>query len=88
MSLIAMTLEMGSLGDEVAQGVARELGRAVVHHEIIGHLADKMRVRKSHVIRFLDNKATVLDGSPLTGSACRSTRQTRSIALRSGTTAW
>lgn len=61
MSLIAMTLEMGSLGDEVAQGVARELGLTVVHHEIIGHLADKMRVRKSHVIRFLDNKATVFE---------------------------
>ena len=61
MPLVAMTLEMGSLGNEVAQGVAKELGQEVVHHEIIDHLADKMRVRKSHVIRFLDNKATVLD---------------------------
>jgi cytidylate kinase len=61
MPLIAMTQEMGSLGKEVAGGVARTLGLEVVHHELISHLADKMRVRKSHVIRFLDDKATVME---------------------------
>ncbi len=61
MPLVAMTLEMGSLGNEVAQGVAKALELPVINHEIIGHLADKMRVRKSHVIRFLDNKATILE---------------------------
>jgi cytidylate kinase len=61
MPLVAMTLEMGSLGNDIAQGVAKELGQEVIHHEIIDHLADKMRVRKSHVVRFLDNKASILE---------------------------
>jgi cytidylate kinase len=61
MPLIAMTLEMGSLSSDVAQGVAKALGQEVIHHEIIDHLADKMRVRKSHVIRFLNKKATIFD---------------------------
>ena len=59
MPLIAMTREMGSLGKDVAAAVAAQLGKPVVHHEIIDHLADKMRLRKSHVIRFLDGKANV-----------------------------
>ena len=58
MPLIAMTREMGSLGKDVATAVSARLGKPVVHHEIIDHLADKMRLRKSHVIRFLDGKAS------------------------------
>jgi cytidylate kinase len=59
MPLIAMTREMGSLGKDVATLVAERMGRPVVYHEIIEHLASKMRVRKSHVIRFLDGKANI-----------------------------
>lgn len=59
MPLIAMTREMGSLGKDVAAAVSARLGKPVVHHEIIDQLADKMRLRKSHVIRFLDGKANV-----------------------------
>jgi cytidylate kinase len=59
MPIIAMTREMGSLGKDVAAAVSAQLGKPVVHHEIIDHLADKMRLRKSHVIRFLDGKASV-----------------------------
>ncbi len=61
MPLIAMTREMGSLGKDVAQGVAEALGLEVVHHEIIDQLADKMRLRKSHVVRLLDGKASILE---------------------------
>ena len=61
MPLIAMTREMGSLGKDVAQGVAEALGLEVVHHEIIDQLADKMRLRKSHVVRLLDGKASMLE---------------------------
>ncbi|OGA14446.1 MAG: hypothetical protein A3H32_17835 [Betaproteobacteria bacterium RIFCSPLOWO2_02_FULL_63_19] len=61
MPLIAMTREMGSLGKDVAQGVAETLGLEVVHHEIIDHVADKMRLRKSHVIRLLDGRASMLE---------------------------
>ena len=59
MPLIAITREMGSLGKDVARGLGEALGIPVVYHEVIDHLADRMRVRKSHVIRFLDGKANI-----------------------------
>ena len=59
MPLIAMTREMGSLGKDVAAALADKSGRKVVYHEIIDPLADKMRLRKSHVERFLDGRAGV-----------------------------
>jgi cytidylate kinase len=61
MSIVAMTREMGSLGKDVAAGLARELGVPLVHHEIIDSLADKMRLRKSHVVRLLDGQAGILE---------------------------
>ncbi len=57
MPLIAMTREMGSLGRDVAAGIAARMSRNVVYQEIIEPIADKMRLRKSHVERFLDGKA-------------------------------
>ncbi len=57
MPLIAMTREMGSLGRDVAARLAERSNRKVVYHEIIDQLADKMRLRKSHVIRFLEGKS-------------------------------
>ncbi len=57
MPLIAMTREMGSLGKDVAAGVAARTNRKVVYHEIIEPIANKMRLRKSHVERFLDGKS-------------------------------
>ena len=59
MPLVAMTREMGSLGKDVAAAISARLGKPVVHHEIIDNLANKMRLRKSHVIRFLDGKANM-----------------------------
>ena len=59
MPLIAMTREMGSLGKDVASIVAERMGKPVVYHELIDHLANKMRLRKSHVIRFLEGKANI-----------------------------
>ncbi len=59
MALVAMTREMGSLGKDVAAAVADRLGKQVIHHEIIDNLASKMRLRKSHVIRFLEGKAGI-----------------------------
>lgn len=59
MPLIAMTREMGSLGKDVAAEVSRRLGKQLVHHEIIDHLANKMRLRKSHVVRFLEGKSGI-----------------------------
>jgi cytidylate kinase len=61
MAIVAMTREMGSLGKDVAAGLSGELGLPLVHHEIIDSLADKMRLRKSHVVRLLDGQAGILE---------------------------
>ena len=61
MALVAITREMGSLGRDVASGLAEALGVPLVYHEVIDHLADRMRVRKSHVIRLLDGSAGLLE---------------------------
>jgi cytidylate kinase len=61
MALVAITREMGSLGKDVAAALAEELGVPLVYHEVIDHLADRMRVRKSHVIRLLDGSAGLLE---------------------------
>ena len=57
MPLIAMTREMGSLGKDVAAGIAARANKKVVYHEIIEPIANKMRLRKSHVERFLEGKS-------------------------------
>lgn len=61
MPIIAITREMGSLGKHVAQGLGEALGVPVIYHELIDQLADRMRVRKSHVIRLLDGSAGLLE---------------------------
>jgi cytidylate kinase len=61
MPLIAMTREMGSLGKDVAKGVGEALGIPVLHHEIIEPLADKMRLRKSHVIKLLEGQPSFFE---------------------------
>ena len=61
MPIVAITREMGSLGKDVAAGIGEALGIPVLYHEVIDHLADRMRVRKSHVIRLLDGGAGLLE---------------------------
>jgi cytidylate kinase len=61
MPVIAITREMGSLGKDVARGVSEALGVPLIYHEIIDHLADRMRLRKSHVMRLLDGRAGLLE---------------------------
>ena len=61
MPLIAMTREMGSLGMDVARILESELKVPLVYHEMINNLADKMRLRKSHVIRLLGGKANLFE---------------------------
>ncbi len=60
MPLIAMNREMGSFGKDVAKGLAEALGLKVQHHELIDHLANRARVRKSHVISFLEGTQGML----------------------------
>jgi cytidylate kinase len=61
MPLVAMTREMGSLGMDVARILESELGVPVVYHEIVDNLADKMRLRKSHVVRLLGGQANLVE---------------------------
>jgi cytidylate kinase len=61
MPIIAITREMGSLGKDVAQGLGQALGLPVIYHEVIDSLADRMRVRKSHVLRLLDGSAGLFE---------------------------
>lgn len=61
MPVIAITREMGSLGKDVARGVSEALGVPLIYHEIIDQLADRMRLRKSHVMRLLDGRAGILE---------------------------
>jgi hypothetical protein len=55
MTIVAMGRELGSHGTAVAEAVAAGLDAALVHYEIIDHLGDRNRVRKSHVVRLLDS---------------------------------
>ena len=86
MPLIAITREMGSLGIEVAEQVAAELKLPLIHHEIIEHLADKMRVRKSHVERLLDGKAGILEKltADKTSMSIYTAAETMDLAARDG----
>jgi len=61
MTVVAMTREMGADGRDVAARLAEKLGSEVTQHEIIDPLADKMRLRKSHVVRLLEGKANMLE---------------------------
>ena len=60
MPVVAITREMGSLGKDVAAGLGEALGLPVIYHEVIDHLADRMRLRRSHVVNLLDGKAGLL----------------------------
>ncbi|HYL89897.1 MAG TPA: cytidylate kinase family protein [Burkholderiales bacterium] len=61
MPLIAMNREMGSLGKDVAKGLSAALDLKVRHHEIIDHLSNRARIRKSHVISFLEGTQGILE---------------------------
>lgn len=61
MPLIVMNREIGSLGKDVAYGLAAALGLKVQHHEMIDHLANRARLRKSHVISFLEGSQGIIE---------------------------
>ena len=60
MTVIAMTREMGTLGKDVAAGVAETLGLDVVHHELVEqHVAERLQTSESAVHRFLEGEASL-----------------------------
>jgi cytidylate kinase len=56
-----MTREMGSLGRDVARGLAAELALRVLYHEIVDNLAEKMHLPSSVVTRFLQGNAGLME---------------------------
>ena len=62
MTVITMTREMGSLGKDVAAGLADDLGLEVIHHEHVEHdVAARMSLRESDVHRFLEGTPSLLE---------------------------
>jgi cytidylate kinase len=61
MPLVAITRELGALGERVAAELGEALGCPVIYHEIIDYVADKMRLRKSHVIKLLEGRASLFE---------------------------
>ena len=61
MPLIAITREMGSAAEAIATRLAQAFAVPVIHHEIIEVLADKMRLRRSHVIKLLEGRASLFE---------------------------
>ncbi|WP_353153265.1 cytidylate kinase-like family protein [Herminiimonas fonticola] len=61
MPVIAMTQEMGSLAKDIAVHLAQTQNLAVIRHEIIDHLAEKMDLSKSVIRRLREGKAGFVD---------------------------
>ncbi|CAL60575.1 conserved hypothetical protein; putative phospholipid-binding domain BON [Herminiimonas arsenicoxydans] len=61
MPVIAMTQEMGSLAKDIAVHLAQTQNLAVMKHEVIDHLAEKMDLSKSVIRRLREGKAGFVD---------------------------
>ena len=60
MTVIAMTREMGTLGKDVASGLAEALGIELVHQELVEHdLAERLHMDESTVHRFLEGNESL-----------------------------
>ena len=62
MTVIAMTREMGSLGKDVATGVAEQLGLEIIHHELVeSDVAKRLEVGTSEVHHFLEGNPSLME---------------------------
>jgi cytidylate kinase len=62
MTVIAMTREIGSLGTEVADGLAARLGLKIIHSDIVASsIAARLGVDASAVLRYVNGSATLLE---------------------------
>jgi cytidylate kinase len=62
MTVVAMTREVGSLGTEVAAGVAKRLGLEIVRSEVAANnVARRLGVAESAVLRYLEGSASLLE---------------------------
>jgi cytidylate kinase len=61
MPVVAMTHEMGSLAKDVALQLAQELNLAVMRHEVVEHVAERMHVPTSLISRLREGKAGLVE---------------------------
>ncbi len=61
MTALAISMEMGALSKEVAQGVANELGLRVVYDNVIDAVTRKLGATKTSVCRFIEGRTGWLD---------------------------
>lgn len=61
MPVIALTQEMGSLAKDVAVELGATLNLAVMKHEVVDHVADKMHVSTSLVKRLREGKSGLVE---------------------------
>jgi cytidylate kinase len=61
MPVIALTQGMGSLAQDIAEQLAKELQLATLQHEVAERVADKMHVSKSLIGRLRSGKAGTLE---------------------------
>jgi cytidylate kinase len=75
---------MGSLGNDVAQSLAAELGLQLVHEEIIDNLAEKMHTTSSAIKRVVQGNAGVIESlrADFEALALYSAEEVLNIALR------
>jgi cytidylate kinase len=59
--VVAMTMEVGVRGNEVAAGVAKALGLTVVSNDLAERVAGRARLKKSLVQRLREGKASLLE---------------------------
>ena len=62
MPVIALTQGMGSLAQDIAEGLAHELGLTTLQHEVADRVADKMHVSRSLINRLRAGKAGLIEG--------------------------
>jgi cytidylate kinase len=62
MPVIALTQGMGSLAQDIAEGLADALNLATLQHEVAERVADRMHVSKSLINRLRAGKAGMVEG--------------------------
>lgn len=62
MPVIALTQGMGSLAQDIAEGLADELKLSTLQHEVAQHVAERMHVSKSLINRLRAGKAGLIEG--------------------------
>jgi len=61
MPVIAITHEMGSLAKDVAMQLAQTQNLAVMRHEVLDHVSEKMHISKSMINRLREGKAGMVE---------------------------